>query len=84
LFGDTVNVASRRESTGIARKIQVSQKYCQFVKGSRLLLRQDPIEAKGKGTMTTHWLLHSHATSESLYGEESGSTLPLASGNEVK
>lgn len=58
LFGDTVNTASRLESSGEPLKIQVSQatksifdKFGTF----RLELRGD-IELKGKGTVTTYWL----------------------------
>lgn len=58
LFGDTVNTASRLESTGEPLKIQVSEatktifdKFGTF----RLELRGD-IELKGKGTVTTYWL----------------------------
>jgi 3'5'-cyclic nucleotide phosphodiesterase/Adenylate and Guanylate cyclase catalytic domain len=76
------------ESTGIAGKIQVSQNTAKLLKEAGkedwLSLRQDPVEAKGKGTMITYWLQRRCATGESLYGGESGSTSPLASGNEVK
>jgi len=58
LFGDTVNTASRLESTGEPLKIHVSQatklifdKFGTF----RLELRGD-IELKGKGKVTTYWL----------------------------
>lgn len=58
LFGDTVNTASRLESTGEALKIHVSQatkiifdKFGTF----HLELRGD-IELKGKGKVTTYWL----------------------------
>lgn len=61
LFGDTVNTASRLESTGEALKIHVSHatksifdKFGTF----RLQLRGD-IELKGKGSVTTYWLLSS-------------------------
>ena len=60
LFGDTVNTASRMESTGDRFKIQVSQDTadCLIAAGKSHWLkpRADPIVAKGKGEMKTFWL----------------------------
>ncbi|XP_025086185.1 atrial natriuretic peptide receptor 1-like [Pomacea canaliculata] len=59
LFGDTVNTASRMESTGEALKIHVSSstkeildKYGTFVTELR-----GQVKMKGKGMQTTYWLL---------------------------
>ncbi|XP_049309538.1 atrial natriuretic peptide receptor 1 [Bactrocera dorsalis] len=59
LFGDTVNTASRMESAGLPLKIHVSaaaktifDKFGTF----QMELRGD-VELKGKGTVTTYWLL---------------------------
>jgi len=57
LWGDTVNVASRMESTGMAGRIQVTaatyeclkDKYCFEERGATLV--------KGKGEMITYWLI---------------------------
>ncbi|XP_063686963.1 atrial natriuretic peptide receptor 1-like isoform X2 [Bolinopsis microptera] len=60
LFGDTVNMASRMESTGEALRIQVSPDTYVILRGRGDLFTfeyRGPIEIKGKGTKETHWLL---------------------------
>ncbi|XP_071507030.1 atrial natriuretic peptide receptor 1-like [Diadema antillarum] len=59
LFGDTVNTASRMESTGEALKIHVSVA-CKSILdnfGRFELSLRGQIEMKGKGMQTTYWLL---------------------------
>jgi hypothetical protein len=59
LFGDTVNTAARMESNGLPNRIQVSQSTADLLKadgkGHWLTLRQDLVNAKGKGLMQTYW-----------------------------
>jgi len=61
LFGDTVDVASRMESTGIPSMIQVSQDTANALiarargKGSWRTPREDKIVAKGNGEMQTYF-----------------------------
>ncbi|KAJ3598049.1 hypothetical protein NHX12_001563 [Muraenolepis orangiensis] len=59
LFGDTVNTSSRMESNGEALKIHVSsaaREVLQEFSSFQLELRGN-ISVKGKGSMTTYWLL---------------------------
>ncbi|GMR46851.1 hypothetical protein PMAYCL1PPCAC_17046, partial [Pristionchus mayeri] len=59
LFGDTLNMASRMESTGEAEKTQIAEStklqldkyYPDFVKSER-----GQVQVKGKGMCTTYWL----------------------------
>jgi adenylate cyclase len=57
LWGDTVNVASRMETQGEAGKIQVTAATYQRLKHSYQFEERGAIAVKGKGEMTTYWLL---------------------------
>ncbi len=57
LWGDTVNVASRMESTGIPGGIQVSASTYHLIKDRFKLTERGKIEVKGKGEMMTYWLV---------------------------
>ncbi|KAJ8681913.1 hypothetical protein QAD02_017705 [Eretmocerus hayati] len=59
LFGDTVNTASRMESNGEALKIHVSPRTKEILDtfGTFNLACRGEVTLKGKGTMTTYWLL---------------------------
>ncbi|XP_022617009.1 atrial natriuretic peptide receptor 2-like [Seriola dumerili] len=58
LFGDTVNTASRMESTSEALKIQVSGATADLLHTLRgyVLTCRGTLNVKGKGEMTTWWL----------------------------
>ena len=60
LFGDTMNTASRMESTGMKGRIQVSHDTAMLIKAAGkakwLTLREDKVTVKGKGEMETYWL----------------------------
>jgi class 3 adenylate cyclase len=60
LFGDTMNTASRMESTGLRDRIQVSQDTADLLiaagKSKWLTLREEKVIAKGKGSMQTYWV----------------------------
>ena len=59
LFGDTVNTASRMESTGLKDKIQISQATADLLiaagKEKWLIARDTKVQAKGKGELQTYW-----------------------------
>lgn len=57
LWGDTVNVASRMESQGTARGIQVTTATYEHLKNKYYLESRGAIAVKGKGEMETYWLL---------------------------
>jgi len=60
LFGDTINTASRMESTGEQGRIQVSQETADLLiegdKEAWIFPREDKVIAKGKGEMDTYWV----------------------------
>ncbi|GIL79146.1 hypothetical protein Vretimale_16683 [Volvox reticuliferus] len=55
LFGDTVNTASRMESTGLPGRIHVSEATKSLLPHEPWEPRGEGIEVKGKGLMTTYW-----------------------------
>ncbi|MGB3559808.1 MAG: adenylate/guanylate cyclase domain-containing protein, partial [Geitlerinemataceae cyanobacterium] len=57
LWGDTVNIASRMESQGLPGKIQVSAKTYEQLKHQYILEKRGRIAVKGKGEMTSYWLV---------------------------
>ena len=64
LFGDTVNTASRMESTGILNRIHISDETARLIseggKSNWLTPRNEAVLAKGKGELTTYWLFDKH------------------------
>ena len=57
LWGDTVNTASRMESSGVPGKIQVTEATYQLLKDQFEFEPRGPIEVKGKGIMNTYLLI---------------------------
>ncbi|XP_072949532.1 uncharacterized protein [Epargyreus clarus] len=58
LFGDTINTASRMESTGEPMKIQISEDVKRALDRTGLFITtpRGVVDVKGKGEMTTYWL----------------------------
>jgi adenylate cyclase len=56
LWGDTVNIASRMESHGVAGAIQLSEASRRLLDGKFRMQHRGLIEIKGKGEMDT-WIL---------------------------
>jgi class 3 adenylate cyclase len=61
LFGDTVNIASRLESTSKAFRIQISEstrnKLLEAGDQEFDIAYRGEVEMKGKGKQSTYWLL---------------------------
>ena len=57
LWGDTVNVASRMESSGTPGKIQVTAETYQLLQDRYIFEKRGQISVKGKGEMITYWLI---------------------------
>ena len=57
LWGDTVNIASRMESHGLPGRIQVSEVVYEKLRDNFRFEERGIINVKGRGTMTTYWLI---------------------------
>lgn len=57
VWGDAVNVASRMESTDVEGRIQVPQDVYERLRGTFVLERRGEVDVKGKGPMTTWYLV---------------------------
>jgi len=59
VWGDTVNVASRMESTSEPGRIHVSEAFAEALAGAPYsIVKRGTVEIKGKGMMKTYWLEH--------------------------
>jgi class 3 adenylate cyclase len=57
LWGDAVNVASRMESLGLPGKIQVTAATKERLQDQYVFEERGAIAVKGKGEMTSYWLV---------------------------
>mmetsp|Transcript_7886 Transcript_7886/g.15271 ORF Transcript_7886/g.15271 Transcript_7886/m.15271 type:complete len:1152 (-) Transcript_7886:303-3758(-) len=71
LFGDTMNTASRMESTGVRDKIQLSQETAELLyahgKSRWVTPREERVIAKGKGELQTYWLSCAPASTGTIF-----------------
>ncbi|KAG7371467.1 adenylate cyclase [Nitzschia inconspicua] len=79
LFGDTVNTASRIETTGQKNRIHVSEETAALLraagKESWVELRKDTVQAKGKGELRTYWLKNASDLQSTIeFPQDSGQT----------
>jgi class 3 adenylate cyclase len=83
LFGDTVNTASRMESTGIPGRIHASEQTIALLnksnKGAWILPRDEVVHVKGKGILQTYWLDPRGQTGHSTSTESADSYDPFPS-----
>jgi class 3 adenylate cyclase len=78
LFGDTMNTASRMESTGARNRVQVSTKTADLLiaagKSHWVTPREETVMVKGKGQLETFWLtMKSDGTASVNSGSRVGS-----------
>jgi class 3 adenylate cyclase len=57
VWGDTVNTASRMESSGAPGRVHISEQTAQLVEGQFLVEERGAVELKGKGCLQTYWLV---------------------------
>ncbi len=57
VWGDTVNTASRLESSGLPNRVQISESTYRQVKDCFVCEFRGPVEIKGKGMMPTYFLV---------------------------
>ncbi|MBD2424899.1 response regulator [Phormidium sp. FACHB-1136] len=57
LWGDTVNIASRMETTGSPQRIQVTPEFYERLKDKFLFEPRGHVAVKGRGQMMTYWLI---------------------------
>ncbi|KAH0511297.1 Guanylate cyclase soluble subunit beta-2 [Microtus ochrogaster] len=70
LFGDTVNTASRMESHGLPNKVHLSPTAYRALENKGFeIVKRGEIEVKGKGKMTTYFLVQNlNATEDEIMG----------------
>jgi guanylate cyclase len=65
LWGDTVNLASRMESSGVPGRVQVSETTRRLVEDWFELAARPPVDVKGRGPMVTYLVVGHRSTADS-------------------
>jgi class 3 adenylate cyclase len=71
VWGDTVNTASRMESTGVPGRLQVTPETHDRLKQRFVFERRGPVEVKGKGVIDTWFLVGRIAAGDPPSGQRS-------------
>lgn len=66
MWGDTVNTASRMESHGIGGQIQVTEEVMHALNDRFDFEKRGMVPVKGKGKLTTYWLIGRKKTADSV------------------
>ena len=74
IWGDTVNIASRMDSTGVTGRIQTTQSCAQLLEPYFEFERRGEVFVKGKDNMITYFLIGKRATAPAVDSVGAGST----------
>ena len=69
VWGDTVNTASRMESSGLPGRIQLSERAETLLSKDFICEERGTVEVKGKGCMKTFWLLGRRSIEPAAVGQ---------------
>jgi adenylate cyclase len=69
LWGDTVNTASRMESHGLAGRVQVTRETYVRLRDNYVLEERGVVDVKGKGRMSTYFLVGRRPDGMAVTGE---------------
>ena len=77
LFGDTVNYASRMESSGLALRVHVSPECKAILDELKLykLIDRGPVKMKGKGEINTYFLVGKEGFNKELPNLDNAASL---------
>ena len=76
IWGDTVNIASRMDSTGVTGRIQTTQTCAQLLEPYFEFERRGEVFVKGKDNMVTYFLVGKRANAPVTGGPSAGANTP--------